>query len=43
MRFGQKLGLRLAEAHGAAGAGLHLAHEEDPHAEDQQHRQPADQ
>ena len=43
MRFGQKLGLRLAEPHGAARAGLHLAHEEYPYAEDQQHRQPADQ
>ena len=43
MRFGQKLGLRLAEAHGAAGAGLHLAHEEYPDAEDQDHRQPGDE
>ena len=41
MRLGEQLGLRLAEAHGAAGARLHLAHEEYPDAEDQQHRQPA--
>ena len=40
MRLGQQLGLGLAEAHGAAGAGLHLAHEEYPDAEDQHHRQP---
>jgi hypothetical protein len=39
MRLGQKLGLGLAEAHCAAGATLHLAHEEDPDAEDEQHRQ----
>ena len=43
MRLGQKLGLRLAEAHGAAGPRLHLAHEEYPDAEDQHHRQPGDQ
>ena len=42
MRLGQQLGLRLAEAHRAAGAALHLAHEEDPDAEDQDHRQPAE-
>src|SRR5690606_17834077 len=40
MRFGQKLGLRLAKAHRTARAALHLAHEENPHAEDQDHRQP---
>ena len=34
---------RLAEAHGAAAAALHLAHEEDPHADQQQHREPGDQ
>ena len=43
MRLGQKLGLGLAEAHRPAGAGLHLAHEEYPHAEDEDHRQPGDQ
>ena len=41
--LGQQLGLRLAEAHGAAAARLHLAHEEDPHADQQQHREPVDQ
>ena len=35
MRLGQQLGLRLAEAHGPAGAALHLAQTEDPHADDQ--------
>jgi hypothetical protein len=42
MRLGQQLGLGLAEAHGLAAAALHLAHEEDPHAEDDQDRQPGD-
>ena len=41
--LGQQLGLRLAEAHGAAGAGLHLAHEEHPDADQQQHREPVDE
>ena len=41
MRLGQELGLGLAKAHRAARAGLHLAHEEDPHAQDQEHGQPA--
>ena len=41
--LGQKLRLGLAEAHGLAAAGLHLAHEEDPHADQQQHREPGDQ
>ena len=41
--LGQQLGLRLAEAHGAAAARLHLAHEEDPHADQQQHGEPVDQ
>ena len=41
--LGQQLGARLAEAHGAAGARLHLAHEEDPHADQQQHREPVEQ
>jgi hypothetical protein len=36
--------LALAEAEGAAlAAALHLAHEVDPHADQQQHRAPADQ
>jgi len=33
----------LAEAHGLAAARLHLAHEEDPDANQQQHREPGDQ
>ncbi len=41
MRFGQKLGLGLAETHRAARTTLHLAHEEQPDTEDQQHRQQA--
>jgi hypothetical protein len=37
-------GLALAEAEGAAlAAALHLAHEVDPHADQQQHRAPAEQ
>ncbi len=39
MRLGQKLGLGLAEAHRAARTALHLPHEEQPDAEDQEHRQ----
>jgi len=35
---------RLAETEGAsAPAALHLAHEEDPHADQQQHREPGDE
>ena len=33
----------LAEAHRLAAAGLHLAHEENPDADQQQHREPGDQ
>src|SRR6202165_658638 len=33
MALGEQLGLGLAEAHGAAAARLHLAHEEDPHGD----------
>ena len=36
--LGEQLGARLAEAHGAAAAGLHLAHDEEPGADDQQQR-----
>src|SRR3546814_14915566 len=36
--LGQQARLRLAEAHGLAAAALHLAHEEDPPADQQQHR-----
>ena len=41
LRLGQKLGLRLAEAHRLAGAALHLPRHIDPQAEEQQHRQHA--
>ena len=41
--LGQKLGARLAEAHGLAAARLHLAQEEDPHPDQQQHREPVDE
>ena len=40
MALGEQLRLRLAEAHGPAAARLHLAHEEDPHGDEQQHREP---
>ena len=43
MALGQQLRLRLAEAHGLAAAALHLAHEEDPDADQQQHREPGDE
>lgn len=39
MRFRQKLCLGLSETHRAARAALHLPHEEQPDAEDQEHRQ----
>ena len=35
MRLGEKLRLRLAEAHGPAGAALHLARQEDPGADEE--------
>ncbi|OPZ58328.1 MAG: hypothetical protein BWY87_01504 [Deltaproteobacteria bacterium ADurb.Bin510] len=38
-----ELGAAAAEAHGLAAARLHLAHEEDPDADQQQHRHPRDQ
>jgi hypothetical protein len=41
--LGQQPGLGLAKAHGALGAALHLAHEEDPHADQQQDRQHLEQ
>ena len=37
--LGHHLGLGLAKAHGPAGAALHLTHEEDPDADQQQDRQ----
>ena len=43
MRLGEQLRLRLAEAERLAAGPLHLAHEEDPHGEDQEHREPGDQ
>jgi hypothetical protein len=36
----QEFCLRLAKAHRLAGSALHLAHEEDPDAKDDEHRQP---
>ena len=41
--FGQQPRARLAEPHGLAAARLHLAHEENPDADQQQHREPRDQ
>ena len=41
--FGQQPGPGLAEAHGLAAAGLHLAHEEYPHPDQQQHREPGNE
>ena len=41
--LGQKPRAGLAETHRLAAAGLHLAHEEYPHADQQQHREPRDQ
>ncbi len=41
--LGQHARARLAEAHGAAAARLHLAHEEHPDADQQQHREPGEQ
>ena len=43
MGLGQQLGLRLAEAERLAAGALHLAHEEDPHRQDEEHREPGDQ
>ena len=39
--FSVSMGARFAEAHRLAAARLHLAHEEHPHAEHQQHGEPA--
>lgn len=41
--FRQHTGLRFAEAHGLAAAALHLTHEKDPDADQQQHWEPGDQ
>ncbi len=41
--LGEKPRPRLAEAHGAAAARLHLAHEEDPDADQEQHREPGEE
>ena len=41
--FGQKPRPAFAKAHRPAAAALHLAHEEDPHPDQQQHREPRDQ
>ena len=41
--FRQQLRLRLAKAHSLAGGALHLAHEENPDADQKQHREPVDE
>ena len=41
--LGQQLRPALAERHRLAAADLHLAHEKDPHADQQQHRKPIEQ
>ncbi len=43
VRLGQQLGLRLAEAERLATCPLHLAHEENPHGQNEKHREPRDQ
>ena len=43
MRLGQHLGARLAEAHRLAGAALHLARQENPHADQRDEGQPRDE
>ena len=40
LMFGQQFRSRFAKAHGAARATLHLSHEENPYADEQQHRKP---
>ena len=40
--FGKQSGAGFAEPHGLAATGLHLAHEEYPNAQDQQHGEPRD-
>src|SRR5579871_5956710 len=40
--LGKKLGPALAESHRLAAARLHLAQEENPHADQKQHREPVD-
>ncbi len=41
--LGQQARAALAEAHRSTAAALHLAHEENPHADQQKHREPGDQ
>ncbi len=43
MRLRQQLRLGLAEAHGASAGALHLPHEENPHGDQKEHREPGDQ
>src|SRR5581483_7728716 len=43
MRLGEKLCARFAEAHRLAGAALHLARQEYPHADERDERQPRDE
>ena len=39
----QKLGLGFAETHSLTATTLHLTHEKDPHADEEQHREPRNQ
>ena len=41
--LGQKPGPRFAETHGLAAPRLHLTHEENPHADQEQHGEPGNQ
>ncbi len=43
MALRQQFRLGLAKAHGLAATALHLAHEENPHTDQKQHREPGDQ
>ncbi len=43
LTFREQFGARLTEPHRLAAAGLHLAQEEHPHTDQQQHRKPTDQ
>jgi hypothetical protein len=43
VRFGEQLGLRLAEAHGLAAGALHLPRQENPDADEGDERQAVDE
>ena len=43
LALGQEPGAGLAKAHGPPPAGLHLAHEEDPHPDEEEHGEPRDE